>query len=147
MMNLKSKVMTLGNRLSSRMNRRDAFIQAWIIVKAGGLELAVKGVTFGNRQEVQFQRIGIQISRQDMSNWQQQVYAKLKPLFVLLKETLKSGPVIQMDETTVQVMGEEGRADTQKSYMWLARGGPSRSLSCLLFPYSNERSFLVSASQ
>jgi transposase len=29
-----------------------------------------------------------------------------------------------MDETTVQVMGEEGREDTQKSYMWLARGGP-----------------------
>ena len=76
------------------------------------------------RQEVLFSRFGIHISRQDMSNWQQQVYAKLKPLFTLMKETLKSGPVIQMDETTVQVMGEEGRDDTQKSYMWLARGGP-----------------------
>jgi len=29
-----------------------------------------------------------------------------------------------MDETTVQVIGEENRLDTQKSYMWLARGGP-----------------------
>jgi transposase len=29
-----------------------------------------------------------------------------------------------MDETTVQVMGEEGRSDTDKSYMWLSRGGP-----------------------
>jgi len=29
-----------------------------------------------------------------------------------------------MDETPVQVMGEEGRSDTQKSYMWLACGGP-----------------------
>jgi len=29
-----------------------------------------------------------------------------------------------MDETTVQVMGETERSDTQKSYMWLARGGP-----------------------
>ena len=76
------------------------------------------------RQEVQFQRIGIEISRQDMSNWQQQIYGKLKPLYELLKETLKSGPVIQMDETEVQVMGEEGRSDTQKSYMWLALGGP-----------------------
>jgi hypothetical protein len=26
-------------------------VQAWAIVKAGGLELAVKGVSFGNRQE------------------------------------------------------------------------------------------------
>jgi len=59
-----------------------------------------------------------------MSNWQQQVYNKLTPLFDKMKETVKSGPVIQMDETVVQVMGEEGREDTQKSYMWLARGGP-----------------------
>ena len=76
------------------------------------------------RQEKQFQRIGVSISRQDMSNWQQQVYTKLKPIFERLKQTLKSGPVIQMDETTVQVMGEEGQEDTKKSYMWLARGGP-----------------------
>ncbi|MDR0321616.1 MAG: hypothetical protein LBI28_08940 [Treponema sp.] len=50
---LKSKVMTLGNRLTSRMggDKSAAFTRAWVIVKAGGLELAVKGVTFGNRQE------------------------------------------------------------------------------------------------
>jgi transposase len=41
-----------------------------------------------------------------------------------MKKILKAGPVMQMDETTVQVMGEEGRNDTQKSYMWLAHGGP-----------------------
>jgi transposase len=76
------------------------------------------------RQEKQFERIGIDISRQDMSNWQQQVYHKLLPLFALFTETLKSGNVLQMDETPVLVMGEEGREDTQKSYMWLALGGP-----------------------
>ena len=76
------------------------------------------------RQETQFLRLGIRISRQDMSNWQQQVYAKLNPLFCLLKAALKSGEVLNMDETPVQVMGEEGRKDTSKSYMWLARGGP-----------------------
>jgi hypothetical protein len=48
---IKGKVMALGNRLSSRMDRHDAFVKAWAIVKAGGLELAVKGVSFGNRQE------------------------------------------------------------------------------------------------
>ena len=47
----KSKVMTLGNRLAPRMGRSAAFIRAWAIVKAGGLELAVKGVSFGSRQE------------------------------------------------------------------------------------------------
>jgi len=48
---LKSKVMALGNRLSSRMDRAAAFSRAWQIVKAGGLELSVKGVAFGSRQE------------------------------------------------------------------------------------------------
>ena len=50
---MKSKVMSLGNRLAPRMggNKSSAFKKAWAIVKAGGLELAVKGVTFGNRQE------------------------------------------------------------------------------------------------
>ena len=49
---LKSKVMALGNRLAAKGNDRSAaFVQAWAIVKAGGLELAVKGVSFGNRQE------------------------------------------------------------------------------------------------
>jgi hypothetical protein len=48
---MRSKVMSLGNRLSSRMDRHDAFVRAWAIVKAGGLELAVKGTSFANRQE------------------------------------------------------------------------------------------------
>ena len=77
------------------------------------------------RQEKQFGQIGAAISRQDMSNWQEQAYEKLEPLFDMLEETVKSGPVLQEDETEVQVMGEEGRSDTQKSYMWLALGGPA----------------------
>jgi len=76
------------------------------------------------RQEKQFQRIWVMISRQDMCNWQQKIYKFLVQLFVLLKEMLKSGPVIRMDETHVQVIKEEGRSYEQLSYMWLALGGP-----------------------
>lgn len=76
------------------------------------------------RQEKRFERIGARISRQDMSNWQQKAYQVLKPLKELLRQQILSGPVIQMDETTVQVMNEEGKLNTSKSYMWLARGGP-----------------------
>ena len=90
------------------------------------------------RQEKQFERIWVTISRQDMSNWQQQAYQKVKPLFLLMKEVLKSGILIQMDETTVQVMGEEGRDDTQKSYMWLARGGPPDK-TVVLYEYRQTR--------
>jgi hypothetical protein len=50
---LKSKVVTLGNKLAPRLggDRKAAFVEAWAIVKAGGLELAVRGMSFGNRQE------------------------------------------------------------------------------------------------
>jgi hypothetical protein len=49
----KSKVVSLANRLTSKMggDKSVAFVKAWAIVKAGGLEMAVKGVSFGNRQE------------------------------------------------------------------------------------------------
>jgi hypothetical protein len=49
---MKSKVMSLGNRMAAKgQNRKAAFVRAWQIVKAGGLELAVKGTSFGNKQE------------------------------------------------------------------------------------------------
>ena len=87
------------------------------------------------RQEKQFERIGVEISRQDMSNWQQDVYIKLIPLLCLLKETVKTGPVMRMDETSVQVMSgikhkkgtkkdENAKPDIHTGWMWLARGGP-----------------------
>lgn len=76
------------------------------------------------RQEKRFERMGAHISRQNMSNWQRKAYEALLPLLDLLKKHIKSGPVLQMDETTVQVLNEPGRENSQKSYMWLARGGP-----------------------
>ncbi|WP_341871929.1 IS66 family transposase [Salinispira pacifica] len=42
-------------------------------------------------------------------------------MVVILRITARPGI---RDETTVQVMKEEGRDNTSKSYMWLARGGP-----------------------
>jgi transposase len=76
------------------------------------------------RQEVRFKRIGAQISRQNMSNWMIKAYEVLKTLEDLFHKKIKEGPVIQMDETTLQVMKEPNRENNQKSYMWLARGGP-----------------------
>jgi hypothetical protein len=50
---MKSKVVSLGNRLAPKMggDKSAAFTRAWAIVKAGGLEIAVKGTSFQNRQE------------------------------------------------------------------------------------------------
>jgi hypothetical protein len=49
---LKSKVFTLGNRLTAEIGDRSAaFVRAWAVVKAGAVEMAVRGVSFGTRQE------------------------------------------------------------------------------------------------
>jgi hypothetical protein len=48
---MKSKAVSLGNRLAANMPRTKAFVKAWNIVKIGAVEIRVAGVTFGNRQE------------------------------------------------------------------------------------------------
>ena len=73
-----------------------------------------------------------------MANRQEKVGIILLSLYVLLKGTLKEGKVLRMDQTTVQVMGEEDRKDTRKSYMWLARGGPPGK-EVVIFKYSGSR--------
>ena len=90
------------------------------------------------RQEKRFGRIGVSISRQDMSNWVNKTYLKLQFMENLFKQNIKDGPVIQMDETTLQVLGEETRPDTSKSYMWLARGGPPET-PLVLYEYQETR--------
>lgn len=91
------------------------------------------------RQEKRFERIGIHISRQNMSNWQQAASEKIEPLIECLKEHIRIGPVVNMDETPVQVMREPERKNTSKSYMWLTRGGPPER-PAFLYSYRETRS-------
>lgn len=90
------------------------------------------------RQEVRFGRLGIHISRQNMSNWAIGVAKKLAPLIKLFEDRIRGGPFIQMDETPVQVLREPERPATRKSYMWLARGGPPEASVCL-YHYAETR--------
>jgi len=97
------------------------------------------------RQEKQFSRIGVELSRTTMCRWSQQVYAQLVPLLEIMKTYLRSGPLIGLDETTVQVHGEQGRENTSTSYMWVARGGPPEK-TILWFQYDPGRSGRVAES-
>jgi transposase len=76
------------------------------------------------RQEKIFAREGIELSRQTLSGWIVQLATPLAPVMAALKQYLTQGPVLQIDETPVQVLDEPGRANTTKSYMWVYRGGP-----------------------
>lgn len=91
------------------------------------------------RQERQFERIGVEISRANMCNWAMKVATACQPVLALLQQEIRSGPLINMDETTVQVLHEPDRAPSTKSYMWICRGGlPDRP--ALLFHYAPSRS-------
>jgi len=83
------------------------------------------------RQEKRFERIGIHISRQDMSHWAISAAQRVAPLIKRLRETIREGPVINMDETRMQVLNEADRANTTQSFMWLALGGPPDAPVCL----------------
>jgi len=91
------------------------------------------------RQEKIFARHGIDISRSTMASWMVMAADRCKVLMELLKKELHSGPLINADETPVQVLNEPGRANTTKSYMWVFRGGPPGK-EAVLFRYSPTRS-------
>jgi hypothetical protein len=91
------------------------------------------------RQERMFNRLGVQISRATMSGWAIRAARACEPLIELLHKEIRSGPLINMDETPVQVLREPGRKNTSKSQMWVARGGPPGH-PVVLFHYDPSRS-------
>jgi len=76
------------------------------------------------RQETILQRIGVDIPRATLANWMIQAGSLIQPLINLLHERLLDYDIVQMDETTVQVLKEAGKTAQSKSYLWLQRGGP-----------------------
>ena len=58
---------------------------------------------------------------------------------IFCESEIRSGPLINIDETPLQVLNEAGRDNTSKSYMWVYRGGqPDRPM--LLYQYQRTRS-------
>ena len=91
------------------------------------------------RQQKIFGRLGIEISRAVMSKWMICAARHCSGLIDLLRAEIHSGPLINIDESPLQVLNEAGRANTSKSYMWVYRGGqPDRPV--LLYQYQRSRS-------
>lgn len=91
------------------------------------------------RQEGQFLRMGVHIGRATMCGWAMQIAKACEPLLDLLWQEIRAGPLIQIDESPLQVLNEPGRAATTKSYMWAFLGG-SPEQRVVLFEYSETRS-------
>ena len=77
------------------------------------------------RQEALFKQYGIELSRQTLSDWMQKCSTALQPLYDRLHTILLEQPVIQADETTLNVI-KEARSSC---YMWLyctGKDGPDK---------------------
>lgn len=96
------------------------------------------------RQEQQFARLGVELSRRTMSDWMIAAADACRPLMAALEEQLHGGPTLQIDETTVQVLREPGRANTTRSYAWVARGGQPAA-PVLVYRYEPSRAARVAA--
>ena len=91
------------------------------------------------RQEKQFQRLGLNLGRASMSQWTVKIAEKCEMLIDFLKQAIKKGPWIQIDETRFQVLREFGRSNKQLSQMWVMRGGPPGA-EVVLYNYRQTRS-------
>jgi hypothetical protein len=99
------------------------------------------------RQEQEFKRGGIMLSRQTMSNWLIRATEDwLEPIYDALREImLEHYPELHADETTLQVLHEPGKAAQSDSYMWLYRtSGYSRhgqvvNMPIILYDYQPDR--------
>lgn len=60
-------------------------------------------------------------------------------LYEAMRQTLLSQPLIHGDETTVQVLKEEGKTAQSKSYMWLYRSAQDCEQPVVLFDYQPGR--------
>ena len=92
------------------------------------------------RLEQELNRAGIPLSRQTMSNWLIIVSDKwLMPIYKEMHRLLVQEKVLHADETTLQVLREEGKSAQSKSYMWLYRTGIHASQQIVLYEYQPNR--------
>lgn len=71
------------------------------------------------RQEQQFMRLGIALSRQTLANWMIHGAQRwLSLLYHRLHEHLLAQDILHADETTLQVLREPGRPADTTSYLW-----------------------------
>ncbi|MFT5611636.1 MAG: transposase [Polaribacter sp.] len=91
------------------------------------------------RQEQEFKRLDIPLSRSTLAFWVIRSGQLIQPLINLLREVLLAYDSLQMDETRYQVLEETGKTPQSQSYMWVQRGGPPDE-RVILLDYAPTRS-------
>jgi len=92
------------------------------------------------RQEQDFNRNGIQLSRQTMANWIVKCALNwLIVIYVALRSNLLGRFVLHADETTIQVLHEPGKTPQSQSYMWLYRTSGDTDQPIAILEYQPDR--------
>jgi len=93
------------------------------------------------RQEKDWERQGMFLSRQTMNNWINLCADKyLRPLYNRLRVLLLLHKVLHGDESPIQVLRELEKLATSKSYMWLYRTSGDTDQHIVYYEYQPSRS-------
>ena len=92
------------------------------------------------RQEKIFGRIGVDLSRATMASWVIRMGDLVTPLLDYALGEIRNGDYVQADETPFQVLKEDGKRATSKSYLWALRGGTEPEHPLLYYEYAPTRS-------
>lgn len=90
------------------------------------------------RQEQIWMRHGIDIPRQTLSIWVQKCATLLSKIVDAMKTIIVASNYARADETTVQVLKEENRDPSTKSYMWIFMSG-HKTNNHIVFEYHPTR--------
>ncbi len=92
------------------------------------------------RQEKDWKQMGFEIKRQTLANWIIKTSEEwLYSLVDRLQEELLNEKYLHADETPVQVLNEEGKENTTKSYMWVYSTSTNTDRGIRIFRYSPGR--------
>jgi transposase len=90
-----------------------------------------------HRQEAQFARLGVDLPRATMASWMVKLGECVVPIINLMNEQLLDSPLIQCDETRVQVLSSD-KAPTAEHWVWVRASGPPHR-RIILFDYDPSR--------
>ena len=94
------------------------------------------------RQSQDYSRVGLNLSRQTLSNWMMKSSELLDFIYSEMISKLLSFDILHADETTLQVLKENARPAKTKSYMWLYRTGRFDT-PIVIYDYQASRSGII----
>lgn len=99
------------------------------------------GVPFA-RQEKDFYRMGLVLSRANMAHWTIRCSDEwLMPVYERIhQELIPKCEILHMDETRIQVNKENGKKASSDSFMWVLQSGACEDIKATFFHYSRTRS-------